>query len=52
MHLFGDRSKAGEVQCKFSTLKSIKAVSVAVVKAATLNLTVEALENVVGLLYS
>lgn len=40
------------VECTFSTLKSVKTVTVTVVESASLNLTVEVLDNVVGVLYS
>ena len=40
------------VDCAFSTLKSIKAVNVTVIESTTLDLTVEVLGNVIGVLYS
>lgn len=40
------------VDCAFSTLKSVKSVNVTVVKSLTLDLTVEVLDNVIGILYS
>lgn len=39
------------VECTFSTLKSVESVTVTVVESASLNLTVEALDNVIGVLY-
>lgn len=40
------------VKCTFSALKSVKSVNVTVVEAATLDLTMELLDNVMGVLYS
>lgn len=39
-------------ECTFSTSKSVESVNVTVVKSATLNLTVEYLDNFTGVLYS
>ena len=40
------------VLCKFSKLKSVHSVNVTIIEAATLNLTAEYLDNLVGVLYS